>query len=81
MDDSNPVINAVEAGHWQRAIDIKDKDRPPGAKVGALYCRKDGEPFPCSTVLAARAQNARRLAAQSRVTHRILTANPAFQIR
>lgn len=68
---SNPVIKAVDDGHFTRTVDIKDKDK--AHKVGVQVCRLDGEAWPCSAIKAARAKNTRRLAAQNRAALQSLT--------
>lgn len=75
--DMNPILAAIEDGHFQRTV--SSQEAHDLVKAGDRLCRKDGESFPCSTILAARAQNSRRLAAQSRASLVVLTPNPAFR--
>ena len=59
------VIAAVDAGHWMKSESTGRVMRDGKLVVPPSLCRKCAEPFPCSTVLAARASDARdRLAAR-----------------
>jgi hypothetical protein len=45
---SNPVLDAVEQGHFERS---RGKDEP---KEPAHRCRADGEGWPCHAIIDAR---------------------------
>ena len=51
--DGNPILTMVDAGHYV-------------CTAKGNTCRVCGTSMPCAVILAARAQNARRLAARSR---------------
>lgn len=69
MTDTNPIIEAIEGGHVCREKDVDGFLQ----YLDRAECRTCREPFPCSVIKAARAVNARRLAAQSRAELRRLT--------
>lgn len=50
----NPIIEAIDAGHFERTVKVGEKET--GSRPGEQVCRKDGQPFPCSVILAARVQ-------------------------
>lgn len=69
MTDSNPILDAIEAGHVTSKIDVDGFLQ----YTDKATCLKDGQPFPCQILLAARANNARREAARSRAELRRLS--------
>lgn len=78
-DDVNPIIEAIDAGHFRGIVTVEMAKKDSRVKAGEERCRACAEPVPCSTILAARAQNARRLAARNRAELRRLS--PAVAVR
>lgn len=61
---SNPIIEAVDDGHYAKSV-----------KGEGDICRADAEPFPCSTIRAARSRHAQQMlsterTALQRMSHR-----------
>lgn len=51
---AKPIIDAIDAGHFQRTVTIAEAKLHKDWRAGQDRCRADDHLFPCPTILAAR---------------------------
>lgn len=52
----NPIIAAIDAGHYQFTVTIEDAKENKGWKAGELRCRACFHLVPCLVILNARSE-------------------------